>query len=64
MKEQLFECRSCNTQTDNLMKIAFDPYPCCDDPQWYEMPLWMKKCCDDEDRNMNGGCNNCGDPSL
>ena len=21
-------------------------------------------CCDNEDRNMNGGCNNCGDPCL
>ena len=20
------------------------------------------RCCDDEDRNWNGGCNNCGDP--
>ena len=22
------------------------------------------RCCDDEDRNWNGGCNSCGDPSY
>ena len=62
MKEQLLECRSCGDQTSSLIRVFKGD--CCDDSQYYEVPLWMKKCCDDEDRDMNGGCKNCGAPCL
>lgn len=26
--------------------------------------IWDKPCCENEKRNMNGGCDNCGDPCL
>lgn len=29
-----------------------------------EVLKYYQTCCNDENRNMNGGCTNCGDPSL
>lgn len=29
-----------------------------------ENPCFIPSCCEDERRNMNGGCDNCGDPCL
>lgn len=52
MKEHLYECLSCGEQTESLIRVF--KAECCDDPQYYEVPLWAKKCCDDEDRNTDG----------
>ena len=31
---------------------------------WKERQTAVQPCCENEKRNMNGGCDNCGDPAL
>ena len=41
---------------EELEKPCWRDFPCV---EWYKYP-----CCDNEKRNMNGWCENCGDPCF
>lgn len=60
-----YEIRKANEEERRRQKVkATREYIANQLAHGINVPEWMYPCCDNENRDMNGGCKSCGDPCF